>query len=146
MGEWLLLSLCFSPVMNWHFIKGVLHLLSKDSYDRLQHPQGSNSCWMDRWNPVNKLNSIQEFMFTLKFTFGPTCLDYLSNIRLGISKQAGLFIRRGASFRPLWVSKCAVIQPYAGNKAYVFISTFKRTYLLFISHRQEKRHDSTLYF
>lgn len=84
-------------------------------------------------------------MFTPKFTFSPICLDYLSNIRSGISKQAGLFVRHGVSFFFYAASGFkAVIQLHAGNKACVFISTLKRTYLLFISHCQE-RHDSVLF-
>lgn len=38
----------------------------------------------------------------------------------------------------------AVLQLRTGNKAYVFISTFKRTYLLFISRHQQMRDDSSL--
>lgn len=38
----------------------------------------------------------------------------------------------------------AELQLRAGNKAYVFISTFKRTYLLFISQHRQRRHDSAI--
>lgn len=44
-------------------------------------------------------------MFTPKFTFVPTCVDGLSNIRSGISKQAALFVRHNTFFMLLWVSE-----------------------------------------
>lgn len=40
----------------------------------------------------------------------------------------------------------AALQLRAGNKANVFISTFKRAYLLFISRHQQSDDDSSLFF